>query len=73
MFLCTASHRFLSIAHTHVGMTWETGSDFLFRLVQASTDISSLQRLVGKGIGSIVVEAILWEFWLLCSAPIDAR
>ena len=31
----------------------------LLRLKQASTGMSSLRRLVGKGLGSIAVEAVL--------------
>ena len=40
----------------------------LRQIIQASTDMSSLRRLVGKGMGSIAVEAVLWEFCLLCPA-----
>ena len=41
------------------------------RLVQASTDMSSLRGLVGKGMGSIAVEAVLKGFCFFVPPPID--
>ena len=46
---------------------------FLHRVVQASTDMSSLRRYVGKGMGFIAVEAVIHDFCRFVSPPIDSR
>jgi len=56
-------------------MTWEAGRNdmggwihVLFRLKQASTAMSSLRGLAGKGMGSIAVEAVTIRLQLLYAA-----
>jgi len=44
-----------------------------FRLKQASTAMSSLRRLVGKGMGSIAVEAVTIGFNFFVPPPIDSK
>jgi hypothetical protein len=44
---------------------------FLLWALQASTGMSSLRGLVGKGMGSIAVEAVLKGFCFIIPPPID--
>ena len=53
-------------------MTWEAGIDLLFQLLQASTGMSSPGRLVGKGKGSIAVEAVMLRLLHFAPPSIDS-
>ena len=52
-------------------VTCEDGFDILFWLLQASTGMSSPGRLVGKGKGSIAVEAVMLRLLLFAQPSID--
>ena len=66
--LCAASHRFHAYAHTPRRNDMGGWIHVFFRLKQASTAMSSLRGLVGKGMVSIAVEAVPIRLQLLCAA-----